>query len=227
MARLPRLFIPGCPQHVVQRGHNRMTVFADDADRHRYLGWLAEVLPEREVALHAYALLDGQVHLLVSAPTAAATSAAMQSIGRRYARHFNDRHARSGTIWEGRYRSTVVATDAYVMACYRHVDLAAVRAGLAEHPASHAWSSYLHHVGRRSDAFLTDHARYWALGNTPFERQAAYERLCLDRQDPQIDALIDDMTLNGWALGEPAPGRAAASRRLARLKAGRPPRQGP
>lgn len=224
MARLARLFVPGCPQHIIQRGHNRMTVFAGDEDRQRYLAWLTDALEEHRVALHAYVLMGNHVHLLVSADTAAASSVVMQSVGRRYTQYFNRIYRRSGTLWEGRFRSTVVASEAYVMACYRYIDLNPVRAGLVESPAAYAWSSYLHHVGRRYDGFLTDHPLYWALGNTPFERQAAYERLCAQAIDPSLTLRITDTALNGWSLGEPAVSSEPASRRLQRRRPGRPPK---
>ena len=224
MARLARLFVPGCPQHIIQRGHNRMPVFADDEDRQRYLAWLVDALGKHQVALHAYVLMDNHVHLLVSAGTAAGASAVMQSVGRRYTQHFNRRQRRSGTLWEGRFRSTVVASDDYVIACYRYIDLNPVRAGLVESPAGHVWSSYLHHVGQRHDAFLADHALYWALGNTPFERQASYERLCAQTVDPRLTAQITDTALNGWSLGEPAEAGVPATRRLQRRQPGRPPK---
>lgn len=221
MARLARLFIPGCPQHVIHRGHNRMVVFLDDEDRQRYMGWLLEALREHDIALHAWVLMGNHLHMLWTAPSAAAGSGAMASVARRYAQHYNRRYARSGTIWEGRYRSTVVTSPDYVLACYRYIDLNPVRAGLVEHPAAWPWSSYLHHTGQRVDDFIADHPLYWDLGNTPFERQAAYARFCQHERASEVETITRD-TLRGWALGGPAPEGAPPSRRAAPLPRGRP-----
>ena len=226
MARLARLFVPGCPQHILHRGHNAMAVFLDDADRQRYLDWLVEALRARSTALHAYALLPGQVGLLVTAARAEDASAAMAAVARRYGQHFNRRYGRTGTIWEGRFRSTVAADDAHVLGCYRFVDASPVRAQLVEDPAAYAWSSCAHHVGRRTDAFVTDHAQYWALGNTPFERQAAYERLCRQPLGAMAERIAEG-TLKGWALGEIDAAGASPSRRATPLQRGRPRRTSP
>ena len=225
MARLPRLFIPGRPQHIAQRGHNRMAVLIDDDDRRRYLHCLAEALRGRDVALHAYALMPDQAHLLVTAADAAASSSMMQALGRAYARHFNRRRDHAGTIWEGRFRSAAVATDAFVLACYRYIDQGAVRAGLVEQAGQWPWSSWSHHIGQRGDALVSDHPAYWALGNTPFERQAAYERLAGEPLAPDLVARITAAVLGGWALGSPEKAGALPTRRADRLRPGRPARR--
>lgn len=225
MARLPRLFVPGLPQLLLQRANNRMPLFADDADHERYLSDLREAARESSVAIHAYVLMPDHVHLLVTAPQEGASGAMMQRLGRRYVRYFNDRHQRSGTLWEGRYRSTVVEPSAWLLACYRYVELNPLRDGLVSDPVHYGWSSCGHHLGVGHDPLISDHGLYWALGNTPFERQASYRRM-LDAGSPvaELDA-IRYAAHRGWMLGdEPAaqPGASVANRRGRPLSRGRP-----
>lgn len=223
MARLPRLFAPGCPQQILHRSHNGIAIFAGDDDRQLYLDWLVEALRMHTIRLHAYALTSSQVQLLVSAGQAEDSSAAMASVARRYAQHFNRRRGRSGTIWEGRFRSSIATDDAHVLGCYRYTDTSPLRTGDTHDALAYPWSSCAHHVGRRTDPFLSDHPVYWALGNTPFERQAAYERLC-EQPLGEMERRIHEATLKGWALGTPSAHAPAASRRPAPLPRGRPPR---
>jgi putative transposase len=174
--------------------------------------------------------MPNHVHLLLTPPDATAVGRTMQAIGRRYVRWFNDRHARTGALFEGRYRSTVVEADRYLLACMRYIELNPVRAGLVQGPEQFPWSSYRHHAGLAADPAITDHALYWSLGNTPFERQAAYMRLFEQGPEaPELDR-IRAATHGGWALGEygfaTEIGRKTA-RRLLRRRAGRPPKIGP
>ncbi len=177
MARLARNVAAGQPHHVIQRGNNRQAIFVDDADHRRYLDWLAEIAREHELSVHAYVLMPNHVHLLVTPPTNESLSRAMQALGRRFVRWFNDRHQRSGSLWEGRFRSSVIDSDRYLLTCSRYIELNPVRAGIVGDPAHYRWSSYAHHVGLRSDPLISDHALLWGLGNTPFERQSAYRKL--------------------------------------------------
>lgn len=177
MARLPRLVAAGLPHHVIQRGNNRQAVFREDADYMRYLAWLREAAAVQGLAVHAYVLMPNHVHLLVTPPTDSALSRAMQSLGRRYVRWFNDKYARTGTLWEGRFRSAVIDADRYLLACCRYIESNPVRAGLVSSPEVYRWSSYAHHTGLLVDPLVTDHPVVWGLGNTPFERQLAYRRL--------------------------------------------------
>lgn len=226
MARLPRLYLPGCPQHVIQRGNGRRTVFLDDADRQAYLGWLASVVRDYRLELLAYVLMDNHVHLLVIPPAEGMLGRALQSLGRRYVRYFNDRHGRAGTIWEGRYRATIVDSERYLIECMRYIDLNPVRAGVVSDPAAFRWSSYRHHAGIDTAPFLSDHSLFWALGNTPFSRQAAYRELCAEGMAQSAAQTISDATNKGWALGSEvflAQAAPAATRRLLPLpRRGRP-----
>lgn len=204
MARLPRLTAPGLPHHLIQRGNNRQAVFLDEVDCARYLDELGELAEPHRLAIHAYVLMPNHVHLLVTPAEQRTLARVMQALGRRYVRWFNDRHQRTGTLWEGRYRSTVVESGRYLLACMRYIDLNPVRAGLVAEPAPYRWSSHAHHVGLRTDPLITEHAVYWALGNTPFERQLAYRGLFEHIQDPSELEAIRFATHRGWALGEGA-----------------------
>lgn len=177
MARQPRLDLPGIPQHIVQRGNNRLPCFLDDTDRHRYLHLLGEALLDTKCALHAYVLMDNRVHLLVTTGVAGAISKMMQKLGRAYVGQFNARHRRTNTLWEGRYKACLVDTEAYVLRCYRYIDLNPVRARMTDDPASYPWSSAPIHCGLRDVPWLTPHPAYAALANTAEARAAAYRQL--------------------------------------------------
>ncbi|MBP1474546.1 transposase [Frateuria sp. MAH-13] len=177
MARQPRLDLPGIPQHVVQRGNNRLPCFLDDNDRRRYLHLLCEALLDTGCALHAYVLMDNHVHLLLTPPEAGAISRLMQKLGRGYVGQFNARHRRTGTLWEGRYKSCLVDNEDYVLRCYRYIDLNPVRARMTDSPIAYAWSSASAHCGHRTDLLLRHHPAYAALGAAPDARGEAYRGL--------------------------------------------------
>ncbi|MGZ8274111.1 MAG: transposase [Burkholderiaceae bacterium] len=223
MARLPRLTIAGLPHHVIQRGNDRRAIFVDQADRERYLATLREIAAVARLAVHAYALMPNHVHLLVTPQAAGDVGRVVQALGRRYVRWFNDRHSRTGALFEGRYRSTVVEAERYLLACMRYVELNPVRAGFAAQPGEFVWSSHRHHVGRAVDPLITDHPVYWALGNTPFERQAAYLHLFEQSPSEAELAAIRRSTHGGWLLGSVETVlRLAPGRRPLASKAGRP-----
>jgi putative transposase len=213
VARLPRLIAPGWPHLVIQRGHPRQSVFADEADRRQFLLFLREVAVPAGVAIHAYGLLDDEVQLLATPGDAESLSRVMQGLGRRYGAYYNRRHDSTGGLWEGRFRSTVVDPERHLLACMRYIEEGA------------GVSSAAHHIGERVDPLVHDHALYWALGNTPFERQAAYRHMLehplsgLERQQ------IRDAALKSWPLGSEqflAGLAAQTDRRLSPLKRGRP-----
>lgn len=204
MARLARFFVPGSALHVIQRGHNRAAVFHDDLDRQRYLMWLIEASQARDISMHAFVLMDNHVHLLLTAPSAIDLSRMMQGLNVNYVRHINKRYGRSGTLWEGRFRSSVILSERYLLACYRYIDLNRVRAGAVTDPLDWPWSSYAHHVGEKAAPWISDHSLYWALGNTPYERQAAYKALCAEVLDAETVTAISQAALTGRATGEPA-----------------------
>ncbi|WP_280154305.1 transposase [Piscinibacter sp. XHJ-5] len=225
MARLPRLVVAGQLHLLVQRSHGHSPVFRGENDFQAYRRALTELAPQHQVAVHAYALLPTQVWLLVTPSTATALSRLWQALGRRFGADYNRRHGRSGVLWEGRFRTTVVDPAAHLLDCCRRIEWAPVRAGLADTPADYAWSSAAHHMGQRVDPLITEHPGYWALGNTPFEREAGYRRL-LDQPLPAaIERRLDDAVMKGWALGGEAFVRALGEltdRRPGPLPRGRP-----
>jgi putative transposase len=189
MARLPRLDLPGIPQHIVQRGNNRLPCFLDDEDRYRYLHLAREALSATGCELHAYVLMSNHVHLLMTPPLSGSVSRLMQSLGRQYVGQFNARHRRTGTLWEGRYKSCLVDSEAYVLRCYRYIDLNPVRARMTEDVMSFPWSSAAAHAGYRRDVLLTDHHAYTSLGDNLAERSEAYRQLL--REVVADDELVD------------------------------------
>jgi putative transposase len=184
MARLPRLDLPDIPQHVVQRGNNRLPCFLDDGDRARYRQWLREALVDTGCRLHAYVLMDNHVHLLVTPPEAGAIGRAMQKLGRRYVAWFNARHGRTGTLWEGRYKACLVDGDDHLLRCARYIDLNPVRARMTDEPTAFAWSSCAALCGLRDDPLLTPHPTQRALGTTAHERGQAYRALLVEAINP-------------------------------------------
>jgi putative transposase len=225
MSRLSRLHVPGFPQLILQRGNNGVSIFSDEADFSRYRDFLRNAAREVGLAVHAYVLMPDHVHLLVAAGEEGMAGSLMQRLGRRYVRYFNDRHARTGTLWEGRYRSTVIEPTQYLLACYRYIELNPVRAGLVSEASHYAWSSCRHHLGLASDPLLTDHECYWALGNTPFERQATYRAMLEAGEPPAELEAIRYAAHRGWMLGESAlASDLGANRRASPLPKGRPPR---
>jgi putative transposase len=170
MARQARTIIPGQAMHVMVRGNNRETLFFGDADRRIYLDWLREAAKQFGSAVHAFALMPNHVHLLVTPQNADSLAKTMQSLGRRYAQYFNQQQQRSGTIWEGRYRSSLIDPD-YFLRCQRFIELNPVRSGFESSPQTSTWTSFASHIGGNSEPWLVDHKYFWGLGNTPFERQ--------------------------------------------------------
>ena len=225
MARLPRLTLPGYPHHIIQRGNNRQAIFSSSADYQTLLDLLAENAKKFDVAIHAYVLMGNHFHLLATPQTPDGLPQMMQAVGRRYVRYFNDIQKRSGTLWEGRYKSTVIQTERYLLACMAYIDLNPVRAGLVTQARDYPWSSHGHYAGQRTDKLITPHALVWDLGNTPFAREAAYAALVQAGINPVQQAALTDSALSGWALGEAdfvADLQKRAPRRVTKNVAGRP-----
>jgi putative transposase len=228
MARLPRLVVPDQPHHVIQRGLDHRQIFQDAADHEFFLKWLREAAKMFKVAIHAYVLMPDHVHLLVSPADETGLARMMQWIGRQYVPYFNRKYNREGTLWKGRYRATVIDPESYFMTCCRYIELNPVRCEMVAEPADHQWSSYLHHIGAKQDPVVTDHAKYWALGNTPFDREAAYKELSERPLKADEVEQIRRATEKGWALGSDEFKETLAkktARRLSPAKKGRPVKQ--
>jgi putative transposase len=225
MARQPRLTVAGYLHHVIQRGNDRQSIVRDDTDRDRLLALWQEHSLTFKVAIHGYVIMDNHFHLLVTPEFNDGLPKMMQAVGRAYVRYFNVRHQRTGTLWEGRYRSNLIESERYLLACMVYIDLNPVRAGMVGQAADFKWSSHRHWIGQHNDKLVTSHALYWRLGNTPFAREAAYAELV---QNGLVEAQNDQLTqsaLSGWALGSVdflAELQKTSSRRLTPGKAGRP-----
>lgn len=230
MARLPRLVIPHQPHHIIQRGNDRQLIFRDTDDHSVFLNWLREASRQFKVAIHAYVLMPNHLHLLASPSEQEGLGRMMQWVGRYYVPYFNHKYGRVGTLWQGRYKATVIDSERYFMTCSRYIELNPVRAGIVSSPADYSWSSYMHHVGAKSDPLITDHSLYWALGNTPFDREAAYKNLVEQALTTEEINALSEATLKGWALGSEkfkAQIEKQANRRVSPAKRGRPFKQKP
>jgi REP-associated tyrosine transposase len=183
MPRLPRYSLPGVPQHVIQRGHNRQPIFFQEDDYRFYLTCLQETTARHATAVHAYVLMTNHVHVLMTPHQPHSIAKVMQALGRRYVPYINATYQRTGTLWEGRYRASLVDADRYLLACYRYIELNPVRAGMVQHPTAYPWSSYRWHACGQHDPVITDHTLYLALGSTVQARHTAYQVLC---QHPDI-----------------------------------------
>ena len=190
MARPPRLELPGVPLHVLQRGNNRAACFFGEVDRLFYLKCLASAALGRGCAIHAYVLMGNHVHLLVTPPEAGAVGAMMQDVGRRYVRVINTIHGRTGSLWEGRFKSSLIDSERYLFTCHRYIELNPVRAGIVGHPSAYAWSSHGYYTGVRPNPLITEHSEYQQLGRSEQERRAAFGALCAE---PLQQRLVDQV----------------------------------
>lgn len=225
MARLPRYNLPGQPQHVILRGNNRSIIFAVEEDYLFFLDCLQDAADRHGSAIHAYVLMTNHVHLLMTPERDDSIGKTLQSLGRRYVQYFNYTQKRTGTLWEGRYRSTLIDSEIYLLTCCRYIELNPVRANMVAHPHEYPWSSYLWHAEGKPDRLITDHALYLALGADQDERRAAYRALFKAHLSEATLAAIRDATNKGWALGNDCFKEeiaAAVSRRVAPLPKGRP-----
>jgi len=217
MARLPRLVLPGHAHLVVQRTLPGLSAFVDDTDHQTWRAALQEGLQRHAVQLHAWSAQPAQVGLVLTPPDAGALAQLMQHLGRRCVAAYRRRHGGQGTVWDGRYRCAVLSPGAPVLDAMRWVEAAAAAGGASSAP---------HHLGSRADRLLTDPPAYWALGNTPFEREHAWRRLLAAGLAPARSAQLEQALRGGWAVGDAgfAALAAAAGRPAAPRPRGRPRR---
>lgn len=202
MARRPRLYVEGCSYHVVQRGNNREACFYREADYAFYLQTLKEVAGKYEVAIHAFVLMTNHVHLLVAPKDQHGVSRMMQALGRSYVRYVNITYQRSGTLWEGRFKSSLVSGDRYFMIVSRYIELNPVRARMISLPGEYPWSSYRHNAMGVRIGLITEHELYTKLGETSSARVLAYRELF--KNDISI-SLLKEIRLcvnKEWVLGD-------------------------
>jgi putative transposase len=201
MARRPRLVVPHQPHHIVQFGVDRQPIFRESDDYRTFLNWLREAAKQYKVAIHAYVLMPDHIHLLATPDDSEGLARMMQWVGRHYVPYFNRKYQRTGTLWQGRFKANVIDAASYFMICCRYLELNPVRAGIALDPADYGWSSYAHHIGVKPNPLITDHSLYWALGNTPFEREAAYKYLTEQVLTQQELHDVTESAHKGWVLG--------------------------
>jgi len=177
MPRRSRIHINGLPLHIVQRGHNREACFFCDTDYQAYLHWLGEALKKESCMLHAYCLMTNHVHLLLTPECAESVPSLMIALGRRYVQYINKTYHRTGTLWDSRYKSSLVQEETYLLNCQRYIELNPVRASMVEEPASYRWSSYHFNGLGEANQYVSPHPVYLSLGKDSKSRQAAYRGL--------------------------------------------------
>lgn len=201
MTRLPRVCLPGIPLHLIQRGNNRQACFASQDNFAVYASWLQEYAARYRVDVHAWVFMTNHVHLLVTPYTASGVSKMMQSLGQRYVRYFNHTYRRTGTLWEGRYKSCVVDAENYLLACQRYIELNPVRAGMVESQADYIWSSYQANGLGKDIGIHTPHPVYLRLGHDAPVRERAYRDLLKVHVDIHDDVMIREATNKGLSVG--------------------------
>jgi len=201
MARLPRFVLPNQPQHVIVRGTNRADIFCADADYLFYLDKLQLASDKHHCKIHAYVLMSNHVHLLVTPKTEEGLSKFMQMLGRYYVQYFNDTYQRAGSLWEGRYKATLIDSAEYLLTCMRYIEQNPVRAKIVAHAADYAWSSYAYNALGLANELVRPHLEYVRLGDTPAVRETAYRRLFKHRIADSTLAEIREATNKAWVLG--------------------------
>ncbi len=201
MPRRPRIVLPGTPLHIIQRGNNRQACFYADEDYLIYLSWLEEFARQCSCSIHAYVLMTNHVHLLITPHKLDSAGSMMKRLGQRYVQYVNRTYRRSGTLWEGRFRSCITQEENYVLGCYRYIELNPVRANMVEHPAEYRWSSYRGNAQGEVSSLLEPHGLYNALGTDEASRRENYRDLFRYHLEP---GLVDDIrvaTNGNFALG--------------------------
>ena len=229
MARQPRIDLPGIAQHVVQRGNDCQPCFFRDIDRTRYLQDLRELSLKGACDVHAYVLMTNHVRLLVTPLQSRAISRLMRSLGWRYVRYVNDTYALTGTLWEGRYKSHLVANDEHLLRCYRYIELNPVRAGVVTHAVDHRWSSYHRNALGRADPLIHPHLCYSDLARSEAKRLRAYRELVQQASDEDTSRFSNHMR-HQHPMGSDrfrAAIEAQLGRKLTPGKVGRPKKQKP
>ena len=229
MSRRARLSVAGVPWHIIQRGNNRAVCFHCEEDYRFYLHYLKEFADRFGCALHAYVLMTNHVHLLLTPVSGESAGLMMKHLGQRYVQYVNRTYRRTGTLWEGRFRSCLPQSEGYVLACHRYIELNPVRAGMVVRPQDYRWSSYHGNGLGRANALLTPHEEYLRLDSRETERQEVYRSLFRAHVGEALTDEIREATNGNFVLGDRRfqdQIALALGRRVARGKAGRPARQG-
>ncbi|MCW9088536.1 MAG: transposase [Gammaproteobacteria bacterium] len=202
MPRRPRITLPGIPLHIIQRGNNRQACFYAEQDYQFYLEWLGKYADESRCSIHAFVLMTNHVHLLLTPEKEESSGQLMKKLGQRYVQYINRTYSRSGTLWEGRYRSCLTQDDTYLLNCHRYIELNPVRADMVEHPADYPWSSYRVNGQGQEIELVKPHQIYESLGSSPEGRQAAYRELFRYELDPGVIDEIRTATNGNFVLGD-------------------------
>jgi len=202
MSRLPRVCPVGVTQHVIQRGNNRQICFGRQEDYFAYVGWLKEFSIKFSVDIHAWVLMTNHVHLLCTPREVNAVSQMMQALGRQYVRYFNHYYKRTGTLWEGRFKSCPVEDEVYLLHLYRYIELNPLRAVMVAHPADYRWSSYQINALSKTSTLCTPHPLYIALGRDTVERKICYQSLFTTHIEEALLKDIRSAIQSGMALGK-------------------------
>jgi putative transposase len=225
MPRRSRIIMPGIPLHIIQRGNNRQACFFADEDYLSYLDWLAEYAKSTRCLIHAFVLMTNHVHLLLTPEKSDSAGNLMKRLGQRYVQYINRTCQRSGTLWEGRFRSCILEQQEYLFFCQQYIEMNPVRAGMVKHPGEYRWSSFQTNSLGKGFGFIYHHPLYQELGQTDEERQATYRELfCHELESGEIDK-IRKATNGNFALGKSRFQQEvseALGRRVAPGKAGRP-----
>jgi len=225
MPRQSRFIVPQVAMHVIQRGNNKAATFLAESDYLVYLHCLGDLAAKLDCAVHAYCLMSNHVHLLVTPPSRDACISLMRNLGQRYVQYFNRRHARSGTLWEGRFKSCIAESARYVLACYRYIELNPIRAGMVRSPRDYRWSSHASNIGQRDDRVVSPHVEFLALGENELSRGIAYRSLFDGPLEASLLAEIRASTSAGYPLASDAFKCVVADTttlKLAPGKSGRP-----
>ncbi len=201
MPRKPRFFLPDILAHIVQRGHSREPAFFEDNDYHAYLGWLAEAATRYECAVHAYVLMTNYIHILATPKDKHGISLMIQYIGRRYVPYINASYGTSGTIWEGRYKASLIHDEQYLLTCMRYIELNPIRADMTKSPGHYRWSSYRSNAQGKEDKLLTAHPLHLSLGKTNASRLEGYKALFKSHIDEEDLKDIRAAWQTGTSLG--------------------------
>jgi putative transposase len=201
MPRRARLSIPGIPWHIIQRGNNHSVCFHAEEDYQLYLHYLDEFAARFGCAIHAYVLMTNHVHLLLTPQRTDSAALLMKNLGQRYVQYINHTYRRSGTLWEGRFRSCLTQAEDYVLACYRYIELNPVRAGMVMRPQDYRWSSYHANALGKASRFVVPQAEYLRLGRDDAVRQEAYRALFKAHLDEEVVVQIRSATNGNYALG--------------------------
>lgn len=230
MPRRPRIALAGVPLHLIQRGNNRSACFFAEEDYRYYLGQLSELSARFGCAVHAYVLMANHVHLLLTPVQAESASLLLKHLGQRYVQYVNRSYRRSGSLWEGRFRSCLAREKDYVLGCYRYIEMNPVRAEMVRHPRQYRWSSYRSNAEGQAPSVITPHEHYRALGRSAQARRDAYRALFKTELDPEVLGEIRAATNGNYVLGSrrfQVEVAATVGRRVTRGQAGRPPKDPP